>query len=226
MAIVNRTATSAEVASGLTVTGNLAGIGAQAGDYVLAHFAMSCTPAQFTGPGGSWVQLLAPRNIATGETLAVYGMFDPASGPVGTSAAAASRQTCLMQAWGGVDTTTPVDVAALVTAGTAQTLALTGITTLTDGARLVSGVGGDFSTSGVWTKPAEMTLDATHTATGGRGAGLAEESRATQGATGTRTWTSTATAGLVEVGYLLALRPATTTDAGSTVYGWDAVIGG
>jgi hypothetical protein len=202
--ITGRTATKAETASGTSITGDLTGIGVQTGDYVVAQFSMSCTVAQFTGPGGSWVQIVPPTVNSTSEIVAAYAMFNPGSAPVGTSSAAAGRQTCLMQAWSGVDPTTPIDVAAVLTSGTLP-LALTGVTTVTPGALLLSGTCADFST-GTWTFPASMTAVINHTSGTGRGAALAQETIASAGPTGTRTWTASTLQACV--GYTIALRPA------------------
>ena len=202
--IVNRTATVAETASGTSITGTLP-TDRVAGDLVIAQFSMTCTVAQFTGPGGSWVQIVAPTVDNGGlDTVAVYAMFDPPSAPTGTSSAAAGRQTCICQAYGAVDTGTPVDVAAVTTIGTLP-LTVTQVTTFTDGARLVSGTAANFST-GTWTFPAGMTPVANHTSGVGRGAGYADEVRATAGPTGTRQWTASTLQ--ASVGYLFALRPA------------------
>ena len=215
--IQGRTATVAENASATTVTGTLP-TDRQTGDYVIAHFAMTCSVAQFGGPGGSWTQIVAPTANAASETIALYGMFDPPSAPVGSSSAAANRQTCIMQAYAGVHTTTPVDVTAVTTAG-ALPLTLTQVTTATDGAKLLSGTCGDFST-GTWTFPAGMTAVANHTSGVGRGAGYADETRTTAGATGTRQWTASTLQ--TAVGYLVALRPAggvSTIDGTATLTG-------
>jgi hypothetical protein len=202
--ITGRTATVAETASGTSITGTLP-TDRQTGDYVVAHFSMSCTVAQFTGPGGSWVQIVAPTVNSTSEIVAVYGMFTPGSAPVGTSSAAAGRHTCLMQAWSGVDPTTPIDVAAVLTSGTLP-LALTGVATVTAGALLLSGTTGDFNSTFTWTFPASMTPVANQGLNAGRAAALAQETIAVAGATGTRTWTASTLQACV--GYTIALRPA------------------
>lgn len=202
--ITGRTATVAESASATTVTGTRPA-DRQTGDYVIAHFSMSCTAAQFTGPGGSWVQLVAPTANAASETVAVYGMFDPSADPVGTSSAAAGRQTCIMQAYGGVDPTTPIDVAAATPTSGTLPVTISQVTTVTAGARLISGVTGDFST-GNWIGPPEMGLVKTQTSGIGRGAALADEVRPVAGATGSRQWSASSL--VAAVGYLFALRPA------------------
>lgn len=204
--VTGRTATVAETSSGTSVTGTLP-TDRVTGDYVVATFAMTCTVAQFTGPGGGWSTLVAPTAISAGETFAVYGMFNPGAGPVGTSSVA-GRHTCVTQAYGGVDTTTPMDVSPITTSGTAKPYPLTGLSTVTADAMLVSVVGADWSV-GTWTQPAGMTLEAAHTTNVGRALALAQERRPATGATGARSWTSTAAAGLTFTGTVLALRPAT-----------------
>src|SRR6266567_2631194 len=138
MTIVGRTAQVAETNSGTTVTGILPP-DRQTGDLVIASFHMSTTVAAFTGPGGSWVQLVAPTANAANQIVAVYYQFDPGSAPVGSTSGVTDRQTCICQAYGGVDPTNPVDVAAAISTAAGTPLAVTGITTATDGARLVSG---------------------------------------------------------------------------------------
>ena len=204
--IVPRTPTVAENSSATTVTGTLP-TDRQTGDYVIAHFAMTSTVAQFTGPGGSWTQLVAPTDDGVGQIVAVYGMFDPGSAPVGTTSGAAGRQTCLMQAYGRVDQTTPIDVAAATPTVGTMPITVPQVTTVTAGARLIAGAVGNFST-GAWDTPPGMNMVVTHTSGVGRGAAIADEVRATAGATGSRQWSSSAGA-LVAAGYLFALRPAT-----------------
>lgn len=220
MTITARTPTVAEVNPGTTVTGTIPPT-AVTGDYVIAQFGMTCTVAQFTRPsaGDGWVEIVAPTaNNNNADIVAVYGMFNPTVAPAGTSSAATAKQTCIMQAWGGVDPTTPVDVAAATSNGILP-LAITGVTTVTVGARLLAGVAADFST-GTWTIPGTMTLVANHTSGTGRGTVIAEEDRPTPGATGTRTFTATTLQ--AAAGYVLALRPASTTaeDVGLPTIGW------
>jgi hypothetical protein len=205
MAIVPRTATLAENASATTITGTRP-TDRVAGDLVVVSFHMSCTVAQFTGPGGSWVQWVAPTANFDSQIVAVYYQFDPASDPVGTSSGVAGRVTAICQAYGGVDPTTPSDVAPQISTATGTPLAVTSITTATNGARLVSGATINAST-GTWTVPGGMTLVKAHTSGIGRGGVMGDETFATAGVTGTRSWVFSV-GSLSMVGYLAALRPA------------------
>lgn len=210
--ITGRTATLAESASATSIAGTLP-TDRQAGDVVVAHFAMSSTVANFTPPAAEWLQLVAPTADSAGvNTLAAYYAFDPSAAPTGTTTVA-GRQTCICQAYGGVNNSTPVDVAAQINTGAAP-LTISGITTVTAGARLLSGVVINAST-GTFTQPTGMTLIKSHTSGVGRGGALADETPAGAGATGTRQWVWSGTSqGMA--GYLTALRPATTGSATAT----------
>lgn len=204
-----RTATVAESASATSITGTLPA-DIQSGDCAVAVFSMSSTVAQFTAPSG-WTQLAAPTIVATSKLVAAYYRFSPPSAPVGTTSGAADRQTAIVQAYSGVNTGTPVDVAAQITSGTGTSLALTGVTTATAGARLLSGVTAD-TASRAWVIPSGMTEVKQYSAsTTGRAGALADEVRTTAGATGTRTWSLSPSASLGIVGFTVALRPAAAT---------------
>lgn len=203
MAIVSRTPTVAENASATSVTGTLPP-DRHGGDVVVATFHMDTSAANFTAPSG-WTQLCAPVASTAVKIIAAYYRFDPPSGPVGTTAGAAGRQTCICQAYGGVDTTTPVDVATVTATTATAPVTIGSVTTVTSGARLISAVTGDF-TNGTWTPPAGMALVKTHTPGTGR-AGAYADLTVTAGATGTRAWTATVTT-VALIGFLAALRPA------------------
>lgn len=119
----------------------------------------------------------------------------------------AARSTAEGARYSGVDNTTPIDVAAssLSNAAGATTLVLPSITTVTDGAMLVS-CGGQDSATGTDTIPGTMSRVSDSTGTGKR-FGSADETFATHGATGTRTWTFNSST-LAHSGVLGALRPA------------------
>jgi hypothetical protein len=203
--IVNRTATVAESTTGTSITGTLPA-DRQAGDLVVATFHMDTSVFNFAGPSG-WTVLCSATSNGSGQVVAAYYRFDPPSAPTATTAGAGGRLTCLCQAYGGVDTGTPVDAAAVTAVSATAPLTIGQVTTVTNGARLVSGITGNFSTV-TWTQPTGMTLVKTNTSGVGRGGALADEARATAGVTGTRAWTaSTTTAALA--GFLAALRPAT-----------------
>ncbi len=207
MAIVGRTATVAENASATSVTGTLP-TDRQDGDLCVALFALTCTVAQFTGPGGSWVQFVAPTDNGAGETIAGYYQFTPGSAPTATSSGAAGRVTAICQSYGGVDTNSPIDVAASITTGTATSINAPSVTTVTPDARMLSGAMADTSpVTRTWVTPSGMTMVAQPTVSG-RSLGLAEEARPNAGATGTRSWTHTPSASVAMAAFSTALRPA------------------
>ena len=207
MAITGRTATVVENSSATSVTGTLP-TDRQTGDIVVVTFGMSCTVAQFTGPGGSWVELVAPYFTKDNDTIAAYYQFDPSSAPVG-SASVSGRVSAITQAWGGVNSASPVDVAAVMakTSDYGTSLAVGGITTLTNGAMVVSGCIVDSSSCGLDT-PSGMSVvgDATGGSVG-RGLKVCQELRATAGGTGSRTWQTNPSTSLGLGAYMLALKP-------------------
>lgn len=211
--IVGRTATVVETASGTSVTGTLPS-DLVTGDLVVASFHMSSTVVGFTPPSG-WTQFVAPTSNGVGSIVAAYYRFDPPGGPQGT-ASGTGRQTVICQAYGGVDTATPIDVAATISTSGTSPLTVTQVTTVTNVARLLSGATIDAST-GSWTTPPGMTSVKTHTSGVGRGGALADEIDATAGATGTRQWAFSVSQAMV--GYLTALRPTTTTVNAETTTG-------
>jgi len=217
MAITERTATVAESASATTITGTIPA-SSVAGDVLVAVFGLSCTVAQLTEPAAAWTQLITPNEFNAGiETFAAYYKVAVGSdaGPTCTSSGAAGRITCLMQAYIGVDNVTPIDVAAVVTTNAStNALACTGVTTVTDGAMVISGITGDWST-GTWTAPTStlaLTLQKAHTSGTGRATALADGIKSPLGATGTETWSDTA-AVLHEAGFVGALRPSVAAQA-------------
>lgn len=209
MTIGSRTSTVNESSSATSISGTLP-TDRQAGDLAVVLFAIPGTAAQFTGPGGSWVQLAAPTDNGSGETLAAYYQFTPGSAPSASTAAAAGRCTAIVQSYSGVDTTTPVDVAAQITTGSAA-LTATGVTVATAGARLISGACIDTS-SRPFVTPSGMTIVKQYgAASTGRALALADETRASAGASGTRSWDVTPTAALNAAAFVSALRPAAVT---------------
>lgn len=220
MTIVGRTPTLVENATVTTLTGTLP-TDIAAGDWVLTVVAFSDTNANFTPPAG-WTQYVAPiQTPGAPRGIAAYLKRDPVSGPQ-ASQVTSGRMTIICQAYGGVDPTTPGDVTAQSLTSTATPLAITGVTTVNNGARLVTGAAVDASSAAL-TEPTETTLvKKTLGASGGRAGGLADEVRSTAGATGTRTWTYP-TGALGMAGFVGALRPAT--EVTVIAYGYDVIIG-
>jgi hypothetical protein len=219
MGFTARTATVVENASATSVTGTLP-TDRQSGDLALVVFAVVGTPAQFTGPGGSWVQVVAPTDdgASGGQTIAAYRQFTPGSAPTASTSASAGRVTAIMQSWAGVDTTTPIDVTAAVTTGT-MALAATGVTTATSGALLLSGTIADTSTRTLVTPSGMTSVAAYSAASTGRALALASEARPTAGASGTRTWDVSPAAAVVAAAFVTALRPAAVTGIGTGALG-------
>lgn len=214
-AITGRTATGVESSSTTSITGTLP-TDRVSGDLVVAIFAMTCTTAQFTGPSG-WTAIGSPVQVPDGDTIAAYYRVDPPAAPTGTSSGSAGRASVICQAYGGVDPGTPLDVSAVtaVTSPYATELAIGGVTTATDGALLLSACLID-SSSILLTAPSGMTTvwDATGGSVG-RGVHLAQESRATAGATGARTWQTSPSTSIGLGAVMVALRPAGVSVTGS-----------
>lgn len=207
MAIVGRTATVVESASATSVTGKRP-TDRVVGDLCIAVIAMESTTANFTGPSG-WTALITPtQNPATTETFAAYYRVDPPSDPVASTSGAAGRCSIAVQAYGGVSTTNPIDVAAVVSTGSSVTsLTATGVTTVTNGALIISGHMGD-TASRSEVIPSGMTSTVAYSASSvGRAVAIAEELKATAGATGTRTWTFSPSVLLSQSAFVTALRP-------------------
>lgn len=104
----------------------------------------------------------------------------------------------------GVDSVTPQDAAAVGQANVSSTSCVAPtITTVTDGAVVVMAQG---NTGGVTSTPPGTMTERVEATTGGRDAVLNDEARPAAGATGTRT--ATLSGARLNVGQLIALRPA------------------
>ena len=134
------------------------------------------------------------------------------------TAGTAGRIGGAMQRVSGVDSTTPMDVAAAsasLTAVAGTTIDSPTITTVTANALLV-GVGSvNASASATLTPPGSMAQINTTTGVGRRQT-WATEAKAVAGATGTRTWTSSTT-GLQRAAIIAALRPSSSTPVTPTL---------
>jgi hypothetical protein len=139
--------------------------------------------------------------------------LEPASYPF--TWATLTRATGIIVPYSGVDITNPMDVAIPATAGASSgaTLAVGGITTVTDGAVLLSGAGQDSAGTGTATPPGSMSAVAS-APLAGKCATLADEADPTAGPTGTRTW-SFSSSTLAHAAWLAALRPAAGPIAGT-----------
>lgn len=166
--------------------------------------------AGLTPPGG-WNLIGQATGQAVISSYIYYHVVTSAAGEPASytwSGWTASRSTAQCVAYSGVDNTTPVDVTASTqsNAAGATTVVLASITTVTNGAMLISCAGQD-SAAGTDTIPGTMSRVSDSTGTGKR-FGSADETDATAGATGTRTWTFDSSV-LAHSGVLGALRPAT-----------------
>jgi hypothetical protein len=211
MAITARTPTVVESASTLTITGTLPA-DRQAGDLHIATFVFTTTTS-VTGPAG-WTALYTPAAQGTVQ-MAAYYAISPSSDPTASYSGTAGRATVIVEAWGGVDSTTPIDTSAVRTAGLGTSLVATGVTTATAGALLVSAYAADTSTR-TTVAPSGMTQLATYSAaSSGKCAALASEARPTAGATGTRTWAMSPAVSIDQIAYCVALRQAAKTTTGT-----------
>lgn len=107
----------------------------------------------------------------------------------------------------GVDNTTPEDVVAIAQNDASSPMDLAGLTTVTDGALVLYGLGIDADTAATITPPPESTEVFQ---VNGKRHSFGYEARPVQGATGLRTWTWSS-GGLAAVGIMAALRPALST---------------
>lgn len=175
------------------------------GKILLADVTTDGSTPTLPGTGG-WQWHAGP--FQDGASVVQKGLAwttDPAAGLTFGKGGAAGRFTVILWVRGGVNTT-PFDVTAVTATAAATPLTIPQITTVTDGAQLVSAAGANSATSAL-TAPASMTQIAQSTNSVGKRGAAADEAQTTQGATGTRTWTLAAGA-LRMAGYLTALRPA------------------
>lgn len=210
MPISNRgTATYVANSSGTSITATKP-TGSASGDFAIAQFAIGNSGAGWVAPAG-WTALFTP--VAFSNTFhAVYyrRLTGGAQDTPSASWTNSGRNSVIMAVWPGVDATTPFDVAVqtLYPASATQTLTLPSLTSVTTGARIVSGAVVDTSSASALTEPDEMVLlRSTPSSSGGREQSLADEIDNTVGASGTRSWTQTAS-GYRIGGFIVALRPA------------------
>jgi hypothetical protein len=167
-----------------------------------------------TGPAG-WTQIIVQPDSAVATIGDVIGLWyrvatgsEAGSYTWTNSAATAGRIGGSMYRFSGVDTTTVLDVAASgagLSSTSGTTIDAPSITTVTDGAMLVS-AGVAMTAGGSVSQPGSMLLIGTTTGTGRRFT-WATEVDPTAGATGVRTWTASGDS-LQRAAVLAALRPA------------------
>ncbi len=206
--ITQRTATIAENSSTQSIAATLPSDRVN-NDVTIALFSVPGTPAQLTAPSG-WTAVFAATDngAAAGETICAYWRINPPGNPTVSTTGTAGRATAICQSFGGVDTTTPIDIVGTInTPGGVTSITLAGVTTTKDGALLISVVNCDTS-SRPFVHPSGMTnIQEYSAASNGRALVMDGEVRATAGATGTKTWSMNPSATLPMAGVNFALRP-------------------
>jgi PKD repeat protein len=182
--------------------------GASAGDVLLAAFTVDNKPT-VTAPSG-WTPIVSALKPDSGaEDFAYYHVV-----AAGENAASYSWQLSAAQKWGGgmtayrgVNTSNPLDVATPATkidgSGTATSITLPGVTTVTNGAMLVGGLGADGGTA-TTTPPATWTE--AFDSVGAKMSEHAYKTQSTAGASGSATWTISGARAMAV--WMTALRPA------------------
>jgi hypothetical protein len=183
--------------------------GVATGDLLVVQVTADNNPNVSAAPAG-WTTVVSPISVTTGARVFVYShvVTDAAAEPATYTwtLSTAQRWGAVMGAFRGVDTSDPFETAATTKKDTtyvAAQLVVPGVTTATDGAMLVGGVGLDgrsvtISPPAGWTEVGESNP--------GQVVELAYQARPTAGATGNATWTLSGAA--ASGGWLRALRPA------------------
>lgn len=214
--------TIVESASATSVTPSLPG-SLQNGDLVVFVCTVPCTSTatETTEPTqtiSGWTKIAGQKFVNDTNAVSAWCRVKDGSWstmPTVSTSHAAGRTAAISVAYRGVNQTTPIDASAVFSGTTtsgsgSNSLAMTGVTTATAGAMLLMFCILDSSSETFSpTAPSGMTFLATTTGTAdgvaGRGMTLAEESRASAGATGSRTWNWTNSLG--HGGYAFALKP-------------------
>lgn len=168
--------------------------GTSAGDVLVASITADLNPAMASVPAG-WTPIVNALSINSSPTsgarvFAYYHAVTP-SDPASYSwtLSTAVKWGAGVTAYRGVNTATPLDSAvatAVDTTYTATSITVPSVTTTSDGAMLIGGVGLDASAPAIspptgWTQRWQ--------AAGGQIAGQADKAQATAGASGSATWT-------------------------------------
>ena len=201
------TAVSTSATTAVTV-GRPAGLAT--GDVLLATITADNAPTMGSAPAGWAPVLSAPVSIGGGARVFVYShvVADVAAEAMSYTwrLSAAQKWGAVLGSFRGVDTTAVFDTAATTAVDKSfavNTLTVPGVTTVTPGAMIVSGVGLDSSAAGLtaptgWTEVAESS--------GAQAVSLGHKAMPTAGDGGNATWTlpkKTASGG-----WMIALRPA------------------
>lgn len=179
--------------------------GVASGDVLVAHVTNFSAGAGFasTGPAG-WTKQIGLVYDGNFDITEIWTLVAGASEPASytwTGWGPTDYADLSIDAYTGADNTTPVDVAAAgQTNATSTSPTSPSVTTVTDGAWVISGVFVG-ATSSI-TKPAALTQRENYDS----GNGVADILQATHGASGTQAWTLGSTA--ISASTTIALRPA------------------
>lgn len=212
------TPTLGEVASAQSVTCNVP-TGVLAGELLVVAVTHSEASAAVPDQTG-WTTVAKATNASASVQTALFYRVATGSEPAsytftGLNASAVNRATAEMFRLSGVDTTTPLDVAAGTAVGFGTSITTPSVTTVTAGALVIYAVARATATASDINVASGTTLIIDTTGTGRR-AITAQEARPTVGATGTRSWTSTDATSLGMAGIAAAFRPATGAAADTT----------
>jgi PKD repeat protein len=198
------TSTAATTAVSLDAPSGLA-----TGDVLVAQINADGAPALSSVPSG-WSPVvtatLSPNSAS--KTFVYYHVVTDASSEPGSFAfglSAAEKWGAGVTAYSGVSTTSPFDTAAVTKVNTSasSTVSLAGVTTATNGALLIGGVGVN-STGTTVSAPSGWTES--WEADGGQDTSLASRTQGTAGATGAVSFPLSASS--TAAGWMRALRPA------------------
>ncbi|MEA5456674.1 PKD domain-containing protein [Sinomonas sp. JGH33] len=185
--------------------------GTAAGDVLVAAITVDLNSSMASVPAG-WTAIVNGLGVNSSSTSGariysyyhVMGSSEPSS--YSWTLGTAVKWGAGLTAYRGVNNTTPLDtgvVTAVDTTYTATTITLPSITTATNGAMLIGGVGLDAATPGI-SPPSGWTQ--LWQAAGGQISELADVVQANAGASGTATWTLSTARGLGA--WRTALKPA------------------
>jgi PKD repeat protein len=182
--------------------------GASAGDVLVAAFTVDNRPT-VTAPDG-WTPIVTALKPNSGaEVFAYYHVVAP-----GETAGSYSWGLSAAQKWGGgitayrgVDASHPLDIASAATkidgTGTATSITLSGVVTVTNGAMLIGGLGADGATA-TTTAPSGWTE--AFDSIGGKMSEHAYMAQSAAGSSGSATWTISSARAMAV--WMTALRPA------------------
>ena len=204
--------TSNYVSTGSSTVSLAKPAGAAAGDVLVASITADLNPSMAAVPAG-WTPIVDALSVNSSSTsgarvFAYYKVVagsDPAS--YTWTLTASQKWGAGMTAYRGVDSAKPLDTGVVTAANTSfsgTSLSVPSITTASNGARLIGGLGIDSGTTSLISPPNGWTER--WEAAGGQIAEQADVAQTTAGATGTATWTLSS--GRAMSGWRTALKPA------------------